>query len=320
MAQNRTPLRYPGGKQKLTPFMREIIKSNGLEGGHYVEPYAGGAGVAMELLVDGDVEHVHLNDSSYHIYCFWSAILRFTDEFCSKLSRCMLNVEEWLVQREVLRHPNDHDLLDVGFATFYLNRTNRSGILSGGVIGGLNQTGKWKIDARFPKNELICRIELIASLGGSISLYNLDAEDFFLENVADLPRRSLIYIDPPYFEKANRLYLNHYKPSDHERIADVIQRMGRVRWIVSYDGVDEILKYYSDRRQFLYDLQYNASRAYKGREVFIFADDVVIPRSSALRHINDALKRDTGILHTDYAPVRGSCSRVAIDDVGEMTF
>lgn len=301
MVQNRTPLRYPGGKQKLTPFIREIMKSNALEGGHYAEPYAGGAGVAMELLMNGDVQHVHLNDSSYHIYCFWASILRFTDEFCSKLSRCMLNVEEWRLQREVVRHPNDFSLLDVGFATFYLNRTNRSGVLSGGVVGGLNQTGKWKIDARFPRNELTCRIELIASKANSIFLYNLDAENFFLKNVPDLPGNSLVYIDPPYFEKASRLYLNHYQPDDHARISDVIQGMEGVKWVVSYDGVTEILNYYSDRRKFLYELQYNASRAYKGSEVFIFSDEIVIPRNSVLRHVNEALRRDTCILHSGVA-------------------
>lgn len=298
MTQNRTPLRYPGGKQKLTPFIREIIELNSLKGGHYAEPYAGGAGVAMNLLVNGDVQHVHLNDSSYHIYCFWASILQFTDEFCSKLLHCVLNVKEWLFQREVLRNPNEYSSLDVGFATFYLNRTNRSGILSGGVIGGLNQTGKWKIDARFPKNELISRIKLIASKCDSISLYNLNAEDFFLKNVPSLPENSLVYIDPPYFEKSSRLYLNHYQSSDHARISDVIQRIGGVKWLVSYDGVAEILKYYSDRRKFLYELQYNASRTYKGSEVFIFSDEMVIPRSSVLCYVNEALIREASILHS----------------------
>ncbi|MCE8020889.1 DNA adenine methylase [Halomonas sp. MCCC 1A11036] len=297
MSRNKTPLRYPGGKQKLTPFIREIILSNGLDGGHYIEPYAGGAGVAMELLVSGDVEHVHLNDSSYHIYCFWSAILNFTEEFCNKISSCVLNIEEWLVQREILRNPENHTLIEVGFATFYLNRTNRSGVLGGGVIGGLSQNGKWKLDARFSKRDLIERIEVIASLKHAVSLYNKDAEIFFSNDVKSLPEKSLIYIDPPYFNKSNRLYLNHYKPGDHERIAGVVQEMERVKWIVSYDAVDEIMKYYSNRRSFVYDLQYNASRAYKGKEVFIFSDGVVVPRNSAISYINFALKRESKNLH-----------------------
>lgn len=214
------------------------------------------------------------------------------------ISRCMLNIEEWRYQREVLRHPNDHSLLDLGFATFYLNRTNRSGVLGGGVIGGLSQTGRWKIDARFPRNELICRIELIASLKGSISLYNLDAEVFFRDNLKNLPEDSLVYIDPPYFEKASRLYLDHYKTNDHARISKVIQDMRKIKWVVSYDGVAEILNYYSDRRKFLYELQYNASRAYKGSEVFIFSDEMVIPRNSVLHYVDAALRRDTCVLHS----------------------
>lgn len=297
MAQNRTPLRYPGGKQKLTPFILEVIRSNGLEGGHYVEPYAGGAGVAMELLVDGHIGHVHLNDSSYHVYSLWQSLLTHTDEFCSRISRSLLNIEEWLAHREIFRNPHQHNQFEVGFATFYLNRTNRSGVLTGGVIGGLNQTGKWKIDARFPRNELIRRIELIGSLRESITLCNLDAEIFFSNHVPTLPNKSLIYCDPPYFEKGSRLYLNHYTEHDHARIAEIIQRLEKVKWVVSYDGVDHILNYYSGRRKFIYELQYNAARAYKGSEVFIFSDNLVIPRNSSLPHIAQALKLNSNLLH-----------------------
>ncbi|CAN5681102.1 DNA adenine methylase [soil metagenome] len=297
MPQNRTPLRYPGGKQKLTPFILEIIKANGLEGGHYVEPYAGGAGVAMELLIDGHVEHVHLNDSSYHIYAFWNSILKHNADFCARISRSLLNVEEWLEHREILRNPKKFNQFEIGFATFYLNRTNRSGVLSGGIIGGLAQEGKWKIDARFPRNELIRRIELIGSLKKSITLRNLDAEDFFSRHIPTLPEKSLVYCDPPYFEKASRLYLNHYEPNDHERISEIIQKLDSVKWIVSYDGVTQIINYYKERRKFLYELQYTAARAYKGNEVFIFSDNLVIPRNSNLPYISKALKSNTQLLH-----------------------
>ncbi|PRC93109.1 DNA adenine methylase [Solimicrobium silvestre] len=297
MAQNKTPLRYPGGKQKLTPFVLEIIRANGLEGGHYVEPYAGGAGVAMELLVAGHVNQIHLNDSSLPIYALWNSILTHTEEFCRRISRALLNVEEWKDYREIMRNPNDHSELDVGFATFYLNRTNRSGVLSAGVIGGLDQAGKWKIDARFPRNELIRRIELIGGFRDSITLLNLDAEQIITDYIPTLPENTLTYCDPPYFEKASKLYLNHYAPNDHERIAGIIQQQRDKKWIVSYDGVAQILGYYANRRKFLYELQYNAARAYKGNEVFIFSDNLVVPRNSVLPHIAVALKANTRKLH-----------------------
>jgi DNA adenine methylase len=297
MAQNKTPLRYPGGKQRLTPFILELLSANGLEGGHYVEPYAGGAGVAIELLVSGHVQTVHLNDSSLPIYAFWQAAVNDTDAFCSRISRADLNVDEWRRQREILRNPTAHNELDLGFATFYLNRTNRSGVLSGGVIGGLAQTGKWKIDARFPRNELIRRIEVIGSFRDVIHIQNSDAEQFITQYIPTLPENTLVYCDPPYFEKANRLYLNHYAPNDHERIAGIIQSQQRRKWVVSYDAVDQILGYYSARRKFLYSLQYNAARAYKGNEVFVFSDELVVPRKSSLPFITVALNQHTAGLH-----------------------
>ncbi|MBI3728507.1 MAG: DNA adenine methylase [Burkholderiales bacterium] len=298
MAQNRTPLRYPGGKQKLTPFVLEILKANNLEGGHYVEPYAGGAGVAMELLIAGNVSHVHLNDSSFPIYAFWNSVLTHSEEFCRRISRSLLNIEEWREHREIMKNPMNHSELDVGFSTFYLNRTNRSGVLSAGVIGGNDQSGKWKIDARFPRNELIRRIELIAGFHDSISLLNTDAEKVITDYIPTLPENTLIYCDPPYFEKASTLYLNHYAPGDHERISQIIQQQQRdKKWIVSYDGVNQILKYYEFRRKFLYELQYNAAKAYKGSEVFIFSDNLVVPRSSELPYISVALKANSRKLH-----------------------
>ncbi|EOF9239280.1 DNA adenine methylase, partial [Klebsiella pneumoniae] len=292
MAKYRTPLRYPGGKQKLTPFVLELIIANGMEGCQYVEPYAGGAGVAMQLLIDGHVKNVHLNDSSYHIYAFWHSILNDTEKFCNQISKSLLNIDEWKKHREVVRHPSEHSIFDVGFSTFYLNRTNRSGVLTGGVIGGLSQEGKWKIDARFSHSELINRIELIASKKDSVFVYNKDAEDFFAENVIAFPENTFMYCDPPYFDKASGLYLNYYKPEDHERIANTIQTIDNIKWIVSYDGVENILSYYKNRKKFLYQLQYNVSKVYKGNEVFIFSDDMVIPRDSGLNYISHALKNN----------------------------
>jgi DNA adenine methylase len=289
MSQHKTPLRYPGGKQKIFPFIVEIINENDLVGGHYVEPYAGGAGVAIELLLNGIVAQIHLNDLSKCVFAFWHSILKETDKFCHKISRASLNIEEWKNQREVIRHPKDFNLFDLGFALFYLNRCNRSGIITGGVIGGINQTGNWKIDARFPRNELIRRIEAIAMKKDCIRLRNWDAEKFISDYVPKLPPKTLIYCDPPYFCKADTLYENHYTPFDHARLARIIQTNIKRPWIVSYDSNPTILSHYKNRRKFIYDLQYNADKAYKGSEVFIFCDNLEIPASSSIPSINESL-------------------------------
>ena len=303
MSRFKTPLRYPGGKQKLSPFVLEVLQNNEMIGGDYVEPYAGGGGVALELLLNRHVERIHLNDSSLPIYAFWKSILDHPEKFCRKIASASLTVEEWKRHKDIVKHSDCPDEFDLGFSTFYLNRCNRSGVLSGGLIGGLEQNGKWKMDARFSRNDLICRVEAIASRRDSITVRNWDAERFILQYIPTLPRKTFVYCDPPYFKKSNRLYLNFYKESDHERIANIIQNGLSRKWIVSYDGVVEIIRYYAERKSFLYDLQYNASTVYKGKEVFIFSDDVTIPSKSSLSFIDKSLQ---AMNHRPTEPVTGN--------------
>ena len=290
MGKYKTPLRYPGGKQKIAPFVIEILKENDLVGGHYVEPYAGGAGVAIELLLSDMVSHIHLNDSSLAVFSFWHSILNETDKFCRRISRVPLNIDYWKTQRDIFNDPKNAECFDLGFATFYLNRCNYSGILSAGVIGGLNQNGKWKMDARFSRNELIRRIEAIAEKKRYIHLRNWDAERFIVEYLPKLPHQTLVYCDPPYFNKAEKLYQNHYTPEDHAHISKVIQNKIKHHWVVSYDCNVSILTHYQQCKHFIYSLQYSAASSYKGQEVFIFSDNLKIPNESSVSYINQGLE------------------------------
>ncbi len=290
MSKHKTPLRYPGGKQKLAPFITEILEANSLLGGHYIEPYAGGSGIAIELLLNDVVSHIHLNDISLPVYAFWRSVKKEPEELCRRISRASLNVDEWKKQKNILKYPKDKDLIDVGYAMFFLNRCNRSGILTGGIIGGLNQLGSWKIDARFSRNDLIRRIEAIAEKSKLISLRNWDAEKFMLQYLPKLPKNSLVYCDPPYFNKARTLYQNHYSPTDHLRISRIIKRKIKLPWVVSYDAHPSILSYYKKCKVFVYPLQYNASKAYIGTEVFAFSNKLTIPSFSSLEFIDKALK------------------------------
>ena len=288
MKQYRTPLRYPGGKQKIAPFIAEILAENDLEGGHYAETYAGGAGVAFELLFANKVSHIHLNDKWYPIHAFWRSVIYKTEEFCRRISSIPLTVEEWRRQKEIQSRLWEFDQIDVGFSTFYLNRCNRSGIIHhAGLIGGINQSGKWKMDARFDRKKLIKRIEAIGQRHGSITLKNLDAEDFIEQYLPTLPERSLVYCDPPYFHKAEGLYENHYRPEDHERIALKIQNEVQRPWLISYDYTPQVAKFYTNRRKFTYGLQYSARKVYKGTELVILSDGLRVPKQSILPFINN---------------------------------
>lgn len=289
MPSYATPLRYPGGKQKLTPFICEILQHNELLGGDYAEPYAGGAGVAIDLLLSGKVRKVHLNDSCEKIHSIWWSILNEPEAFCRRIRNASLTVDEWQRQKAIVQSKEKQSRLDLGFGAFYLNRVNRSGILSGGLIGGKEQKGDWKMDARFPRNELIRRIELIAAQKKAIAIRNWDAERFVRDYLPRLPEKSLVYFDPPYYRKAERLYLNHYKPEDHARIAATIQENVEIPWLVSYDNAQEIQTLYKQRKSFTYFLQYNAARCYEGAEFFAFADRLKIPAVSALPFVQRGL-------------------------------
>lgn len=285
-----TPLRYPGGKHKLAPFIIEVMEKNNLLGGDYAETYAGGAGIAIQLLLSAKVAHIHLNDSWYPLHAFWRSVIYKPEEFCRRIRNTPLTVNEWRRQKEILSRPWEFEQIDLGFSMFYLNRCNRSGIIhDGGLIGGLEQNGHWKMDARFPRKELIGRIEAIATRRSAITLKNWDAERFIDEHIPTMPKRSLVYCDPPYFHKADRLYPNHYEAKDHERIAGVIQTRIQRPWLISYDYTPEILRFYDGRNMFWYRLQYSAAKVYKGKELIVISDNLNLPRHSDLPFIDKQL-------------------------------
>ncbi len=278
MSKFYTPLRYPGGKAILAPFIKAVFEENGLCDAHYVEPYAGGAGIGLSVLFTEYSRHIHLNDISYPLYCVWDTILNKTENFIRRISNVKVTPNTWRNQRKILKSPQQHEPNEVAFAFFFLNRTNRSGILNGGMIGGNSQSGKWKIDARFGKSELIRRIEAIADYRDRISIYNMDAMEFTQMITRKLPQKSFIYLDPPYYTKGSRLYTDYYRHDDHKSIAQFIQTNLNRPWIVTYDNVPEIAMLYSARRSLTYNLNYSANTHRKGTELMLFCDSLKIPR------------------------------------------
>src|SRR5258708_21931453 len=229
-----TPLRYPGGKTNLFSFFGSIIEKNGLQHVQYVEPYAGGAGAALSLLILGKVDSIVINDLDRAVFAFWKAVTEDTDSFIRRIRETPITINEWYRQREAYRQ-KDTDLYDLGFAAFFLNRTNRSGILDGGVIGGLNQTGKWPIDARFNKENLIRKIEIIAKHKRNIEVLNEDGLEV-IRRFAEKPT-VFFYIDPPYYLKGSLLYLNSYNHNDHSRLAELLNSLTEPKWIAIYENV-----------------------------------------------------------------------------------
>lgn len=276
-----SPLRYPGGKLKVVNYIKKLFEVNDLMDGTYIEPYAGGASVALTLLFSEYASRIKINDIDRSIYAFWHSVLEETEALCRLITGTPVNMETWAQQREVQARKEDAELLELGFSTFYLNRTNRSGILSGGVIGGKEQTGKWKIDARYNKKDLIERIESVAEYGDRIELTSMDAVEL-IKHIRRPSEKTFCYLDPPYYVKGRDLYLNYYNDDDHRAIAKAIKKY-KGKWIISYDAVPFISDLYKKYRQKEYYLSYSAGNPAKGKEIVVYSDGLVIPAAEVVK-------------------------------------
>jgi DNA adenine methylase len=271
-----SPLRYPGGKAKLINYFKDLILKNNLLKGTYVEIYAGGASIALSLLIDGYVSKITINDKDKSIFAFWKSIINYPKEICDLIKKTPLNIKHWRIQKNIQKNKDNYDLenkqdiITLGFSTLFLNRTNRSGILNAGVIGGLKQTGEWKMNARYNKENLISKINLISKYKKKIKLYNLDAVDLIKEIKNKLPKKTLIYLDPPYYYKGKELYMNYYEYKDHKKIADAIKEIN-TNWVVTYDDVGPINNLYVGFDNYSYLLNYSAANSGKGKEKIFFS-------------------------------------------------
>ena len=271
-----SPLRYPGGKNKLWKYASNLISSNSLNGCTYVEPYCGGAAVALSLLFNGHVSRIVINDYDRSIYAFWHSVLNFPNELCELITNTDVNIENWYAQRDIQNEKQNCDLLTLGFSTLFLNRTNYSGIIKGGVLGGLNQTGDYKIDCRFNKGKLITKIHQIADFRDRIELYNLDTLDLIENIIPMINNECFIFFDPPYFNKGSQLYVNFYNHDDHLKLSKKISDIDdSIYWIVTYDRTPEIENMYPNRNK-VYDLNYSAGKCGKGQEIMFYSDNMIL--------------------------------------------
>lgn len=271
-----SPLRYPGGKNKLAKFIASVCEKNDVTG-HYVEPYAGGASVALHLLFNGYVKEITINDQDRSVYAFWHSILNHTQKFCKHIERTNVTIKNWKKLRAVQKNKKRASLFELGFSTFFLNRTCRSGIIRGGVIGGLEQQGEDKIDCRFNKEELIERIKRIKKHKNKIHLCNLDALDLIRTiKKKSMNRNIIFYFDPPYYLKGPSLYMDHYAKDDHKKVADEIRKIKNAKWIVSYDNTPEIKKIYLGCKKKEYSFFHTAHHIRKGEEVLFFSDNLKV--------------------------------------------
>lgn len=276
-----SPLRYPGGKSKISDLVKLIIQKADVDG-TYIEPFAGGAGVALHLLLNDIVTDIVINDYDKAIYSFWRAIKEDGEEFIDLINSTPITIDEWKKQKEVYLNSKSYSL-ELGFAAFFLNRTNRSGILTAGPIGGYEQKGSYKIDARFNKETLIKKIQEIIKRKKNIHIYNKDIRSFITSVIPKYENNSFVYLDPPYYNKGQQLYKNFLTHDDHAQIANLIFENIRCPWIVSYDNVEDIARLYENYHTRQFEVNYSAANTGKSSELLIFSNLTLCPDAQELQ-------------------------------------
>ncbi len=269
MPATYTPIRYPGGKTKIYPLVKEIINENDLTGSTYCEAFAGGAGLAMKLLLKRDVPRVIINDFDRAVFCMWNLIVNDSEGLCSYIDEVAVGIDTWERCRDVYRHADDYDDAELGRAAFFLNRTNVSGILDGGVIGGMDQAGNYSIDARFGKEGLKSKIVDIGKRRADIEVHMLDAEDF-VDMLGERDEKLFAYFDPPYVKKGPGLYHSSFDESKHRALARKIKSCA-FPWFATYDDDGLIDEIYGDCIKDTIVLGYSAHHAGLGKERLIMS-------------------------------------------------
>lgn len=270
-----SPLRYPGGKAKLYNLVKTLLEKNNLIGGTYAEPFAGGAGLALKLLIKNDVKKIIINDLDIAIYSIWYSILNLTEDFCNLIENTEITVDEWKKQKNIYKKGLSGNILQYGFAAFYLNRTNVSGVIKGGAIGGINQSGNYKIDARFNKVDLINRIELISRYKDSIILYNMDANQLINGGFLKYYHKMFINFDPPYVKKGLQLYKNSFSEQDHRLLSYNILKCKK-KWIVTYDICPLIKELYDGLSYDVIDINYSVNKPRKAQEYIFYSKNLKV--------------------------------------------
>lgn len=263
-----SPLRYPGGKSVLSGYVASLIDVLGIRDVTYVEPYAGGAGVALRLLKDHKVSKVVINDYDPDVFAFWNSAVNDSASFLERFDRAEPTIEEWHRQKRIIADPASE--LDRGFAFFFLNRTNRSGVLNGGVIGGLKQNGRYKVSARYNKASLRRKLVFLGEHADSIEVRNEDGRAV-VERFVGFPE-AFIYADPPYVEKGGSLYMNALDDERHRELGNLLNNHADSHWMLTYDDTALIRELYGERYGGLFPLQYSASARRTANELMIFSD------------------------------------------------
>jgi DNA adenine methylase len=239
-----SPLRYPGSKRRLICYLKEVLALNNLKPSLYVEPFLGGASVALQLMQEDLVEKVILMDIDPWIASFWHTVFFDTAWLVEQIQTVEVTLDKWWE----FKKSKPISTRDQALTCFFLNRTSFSGILEAraGPIGGKQQDSKYKIDCRFNRQVLIERIMEASLLKDKVyAVWDCSWIDGIqkireLQDKKELSTKDVFfYLDPPFFEEANALYRYYFNSQDHEMLRDSLLELAD-KFILSYDSAEQV--------------------------------------------------------------------------------
>ena len=245
-----SPLRYPGSKRRLVGYIEQAILLNDLKPKLFIEPFVGGASVALQLMQDDLVEKVILMDIDPLVASFWRTVFFDTDWLIEQIETIDVTLENWYWFKEFVPETTRQYALKC----LFINRTSFSGIMEGraGPLGGRQQLSEYKIDCRFPRETLIKRVRQAAIHKDRIlAIWDCSWDEGLQrirekQRIGSLPDKNLFfYMDPPFFEKADALYRFHFQQQDHFELRNFLLKL-RDSWILSYDAAPHVETLYGD--------------------------------------------------------------------------
>ena len=244
-----SPLRYPGSKRKLCNYLGRVLTHNDLRPQILVEPFVGGGSVFLNFLSINEGSEAIIADKDELVYSFWKVLFTEPSHLINFVKKVKVNLENFEKYKYISSHTHEFNRKKLAETCLFLNRTSFSGILddSAGPIGGREQKSLYKIDCRFGRENLIKKIKRISIFKNRVTVLSYSWEDT-LKYVSGKDKYRnvslLFYFDPPFYEKADKLYRHHFDSASHKNLRDKLMKL-KQSWILSYDRAKEIQHLYS---------------------------------------------------------------------------
>ena len=233
----RSPFRYPGGKTWFVPAFRQWMHSLEKKPEVLVEPFAGGATIALTAVCEGWTDHAVLIELDPDVAAVWQVVTSGDAPLLAEIILGFdLNVEA--VKAELANTPQN--TLQQAFQTILRNRTFHGGILAAG--SGLIKSGEAGkgISSRWYPHTLAKRFLTLHAVRQRLTVLCSDALQS--AKIYQQDPACVFFVDPPYTaggKKAGRRLYSFFD-LDHAALFEFCANIAG-DFVMTYDNADEVI-------------------------------------------------------------------------------